>query len=54
MYYVVRNNQQYGPYSVDSLRQYVEGGQLLLHDSAFEATIRAIDKLLSTSSNRTI
>lgn len=37
MYYVVRNNQQYGPYSVDALRQYVEGGQLLLHDSAFEA-----------------
>lgn len=36
MYYVIRNNQQYGPYSVDALRQYVEGGQLLLHDSAYE------------------
>ena len=34
MYYVIRNNQQYGPYSVDALRQYVEGGQLLLHDQA--------------------
>ena len=36
MYYVIRNNQQYGPYSVDALRQYVEGGQLLLHDKAIE------------------
>lgn len=34
IYYVIRNNQQYGPYSLDSLRQYVEGGQLLLHDTA--------------------
>lgn len=37
MYYVIRNNQQYGPYSVDALRQYVDGGQLLLHDTACEA-----------------
>ena len=36
MYYVIRNNQQYGPYSVEALRQYVEGGQLLLHDTACE------------------
>lgn len=36
MYYVIRNNQQYGPYSVDALRQYVESGQLLLHDTACE------------------
>ncbi len=36
MFYVVRNNQQYGPYELDVLRQYVEGGQLLLHDKAFE------------------
>ena len=34
MYYVIRNNQQYGPYSVDALRQYVEAGQLLYHDQA--------------------
>lgn len=34
MYYVIRNNQQYGPYSVDALRQYVEAGQLLSHDQA--------------------
>ena len=34
MYYVIRNNQQYGPYSVEALRQYVEAGQLLLHDTA--------------------
>ncbi len=36
MYYVIRNNQQYGPYSLDALRQYAEGGQLLLHDQACE------------------
>lgn len=32
MYYIIRNNQQFGPYSLDVLRQYVEGGQILLHD----------------------
>ncbi len=37
MYYIFRNNQQYGPYSLDALRQYVEAGQLLLHDKACEA-----------------
>lgn len=37
MYYIFRNSKQYGPYSVDALRQYVEGGQLLLHDTACEA-----------------
>lgn len=36
MYYIIRNNQQYGPYSLDVLRQYVETGQLLLHDRARE------------------
>ena len=36
MYYVIRNNQQFGLYSVDTLRQYVESGYLLLHDKAFE------------------
>ena len=36
MFYVIRNNQQYGPYSLDALRQYVESGQLLLHDKAFD------------------
>lgn len=34
MFYIIRNNQQYGPYSLDVLRQYVEDGQLLLHDTA--------------------
>lgn len=38
MYYVIRNGQQYGPYSLDALRQYVEAGQLLLHDKATDAT----------------
>ena len=36
MYYIIRNNQQYGPYSMDALRQYIEAGQLLLHDKAFD------------------
>ncbi len=47
MYYVIRNNQQYGPYSLDVLRQYVEGGKLLLHDKAFDEydanSLRTID-----------
>ena len=34
MYYIIRNNQQYGPYSLDVLRQYVEGGRLLIYDKA--------------------
>lgn len=41
MYYVIRNNQQYGPYSVDALRQYVEAGQLLTHDSACDENNRS-------------
>ncbi len=36
MYYIIRNNQQYGPYSLDALRQYIEAGQLLLYDKAFD------------------
>ena len=34
MYLIFRNNQQYGPYSLETLRQYVESGTLLLHDKA--------------------
>ena len=41
MYYVIRNNQQYGPYPVDTLRQYVETGQLLAHDSACDENNRS-------------
>lgn len=36
MFIIIRNNQQYGPYSIDVLRQYVEDGQILLHDQACE------------------
>jgi RsiW-degrading membrane proteinase PrsW (M82 family) len=32
MYYVVRNSQQFGPYSVDALKSYVEEGKILLAD----------------------
>ena len=34
MYFIIRNNQHYGPYSLDNLQQYVEEGKLLLHDTA--------------------
>lgn len=32
MYYVVRNSQQFGPYSIDALKSYVEDGKILLAD----------------------
>lgn len=38
MYYIIRNNQQFGPYSIDVLRTYVESGKILKCDIAFEAT----------------
>ena len=38
MYFVIRNNQQYGPYDVDALAQYVQQGQLLHCDKAYEST----------------
>ena len=34
MIYVIRNNQQYGPYDEQSLLSYVNSGQILLHDRA--------------------
>lgn len=34
MYFVLRNNQKFGPYSVDALRTYVEDGKILLGDQA--------------------
>jgi RsiW-degrading membrane proteinase PrsW (M82 family) len=34
MYYVLRNSQKFGPYSVDALRTYVEDGKILLNDQA--------------------
>lgn len=37
MYYVIRNNQQYGPYDIDTLAQYVQQGQLLKCDKAYDA-----------------
>ena len=32
--YVIRNNQQYGPYDEHTLLSYVNSGQILLHDKA--------------------
>lgn len=36
MIYVIRNNQQYGPYPEDVLSQYVNNGQVLKHDRAID------------------
>ncbi|MDR3218201.1 MAG: PrsW family intramembrane metalloprotease [Dysgonamonadaceae bacterium] len=35
MYYIIRNNQQFGPYSIDVLAAYVENGKILRQDRAF-------------------
>ncbi|HEY1055573.1 MAG TPA: PrsW family glutamic-type intramembrane protease, partial [Emticicia sp.] len=48
MYYIVRNSQQFGPYSVDALKTYVEDGKILLADEVLlsnataKATVRDI------------
>lgn len=34
MYHIIRNNQQFGPYSIQHLKQYVEEGKILLSDNA--------------------
>jgi hypothetical protein len=36
MYYVARDGQQYGPYSADTVRQYLAAGSLLISDMARE------------------
>jgi RsiW-degrading membrane proteinase PrsW (M82 family) len=35
MYIIVRNNQQFGPYSIDVLKTYVEEGKILKQDKAY-------------------
>lgn len=37
MYYIYRNNQQFGPYPLQGLVKYVEDGKILLRDEASEA-----------------
>lgn len=34
MYYVLRNNQKFGPYALNALKSYVEDGKILLNDQA--------------------
>lgn len=34
MYYVLRNNQRFGPYPLDALKTYVEDGKILMSDQA--------------------
>jgi len=36
MIYIIRNNQQFGPYSIDDIVSYVADGKILLSDRAFE------------------
>lgn len=33
-YYILRNNAEYGPYDITTIRQYVADGKILLHDKA--------------------
>jgi RsiW-degrading membrane proteinase PrsW (M82 family) len=35
MYYIIRNNQTFGPYSIDALSVYVESGKILKCDKAY-------------------
>jgi hypothetical protein len=35
MYYIIRNNQPFGPYSIDVLATYVEEGKILAFDKAY-------------------
>lgn len=51
MYFVLRNNQKFGPYSLDALRTYVEDGKILMSDQAspeqapqITQTVRAVLK----------
>jgi len=56
MWYVVRNKQQYGPYSLNDLTQYVESGKLLKCDTAFEennaANIQSIGYFLNKAGKK--
>lgn len=54
--FILRNNQQYGPYEINVMAKYVENGKILLTDSAFHestpqniTTVRAILKQCNTS-----
>jgi RsiW-degrading membrane proteinase PrsW (M82 family) len=38
MYYIFRNNQAFGPYSIDVLATYVEEGKILKYDKAYPAS----------------
>lgn len=35
MYFVIRNSKQFGPYTKEALKSYVEDGKILFHDKAF-------------------
>jgi RsiW-degrading membrane proteinase PrsW (M82 family) len=56
MYYVIRNNQSFGPYSVDVLATYVEDGKILKQDRAYSDSnpqdIRTVDYFLQSNKRK--
>lgn len=53
--YIVRNNQDYGPYDVNTLLSYVKGGQILKCDKARDAVsgeINSVGYFLKKSGNK--
>lgn len=43
MIYIIRNNQEYGPYDENTLLSYVNSGRILLHDQARNSSTNEID-----------
>lgn len=37
-YYIIRNNQEYGPYDIGIIKQYVDEGKILKHDQVKDAS----------------
>lgn len=46
MVYIIRNNQDYGPYDENTLLSYVNNGQILLHDKAKDASTQKMNTVL--------
>lgn len=44
MYYIIRNNTTFGPYTIDALAQYVANGQVLKCDTAYEDSLPNVTK----------
>lgn len=46
MVYIIRNNQDYGPYDENTLLSYVNTGQILLHDKAKDVSTQKMNTVL--------